>query len=191
MTKDSVPEKWLPVSGYTGSYEVSSLGRVKSLLSHGRILKQTINSVGYERVALRKDGITKFVFVHRLVARAFIDNPEKKPYVDHIDGDRRNNSASNLRWCTMRENCNFPIAIMRKKDSHVIENSPWYGKQGKDHPSSKSVAQYDLCGVKIREYNGISEASRETGVDIANISSCCRLKRMSAGGFIWRYKNKD
>lgn len=182
-------EDWVDISDYEGLYRISSQGRVMSLISGGRILTPSLNSAGYERVCLCKNGTCKFLFIHFLVARAFVQNPEGKPFVDHIDGDKRNNAASNLRWCTQKENCNFELAKKRRIASHKPENSPWFGKSGGLHPSSKVVAQYSRSGELIRTYDGLSEASRKTNIDIKNISSCCRLKRKTAGGYIWKFYN--
>lgn len=180
-------EVWLPITGYEGLYEISNFGRVKSLISKGAVMAPQLNSTGYERVFLRKEGIQKSVFVHVLVARAFTPNPDGKPIVDHIDGDKRNNAASNLRWCTQKENLNFELAKKNRTESHRAENSPWFGKTGRKHPSSKAVAQYSASGEFLKSFGGLSEASRETNIDIGNISNCCRGSRKTAGGYIWRF----
>lgn len=112
-------EKWKSIQGYEGQYDVSNLGKVKSvrrkaLNGNGyqkkkdRLLKPHINKGGYATVALCKDGKPKVFLVHRLVAIAFIPNPEGKPIVDHIDTNPLNNAVDNLRWCTQKENCNNP-----------------------------------------------------------------------------------
>jgi hypothetical protein len=97
-------ELWKPVLGYVGRYEVSTLGRVRSLLRGGRILKPRAQEEDYCFVALYNDGIRADVRVHRIVALAFIPNPENKPEVNHDDGDRQNNAISNLFWATSLEN---------------------------------------------------------------------------------------
>ena len=110
-------EKWKSIQGYEGQYEVSNLGKVKSVrrkvlngngYQKDRLLKPHINKGGYATVALCKDGKPKVFLVHRLVAIAFIPNPEGKPIVDHIDTNPLNNAVDNLRWCTQKENCNNP-----------------------------------------------------------------------------------
>lgn len=97
-------ERWVVIEGYE-DYQVSNLGRIKSLkYNKERILSSAIDKLGYARVNL-SDGKCKLFTVHRLVAKAFIPNPDNKPYIDHIDRNPRNNSAVNLRWATPSENC--------------------------------------------------------------------------------------
>lgn len=108
---ESIPDEpgeiWKDISGYVGKYQVSSLGRVKSLnfdrSGQPRILKAK-NHQGYPRVILWNSGTRREVCIHRLVAEAFIPNPEDKPFVNHKDGDRRNNQLKNLEWVTAKEN---------------------------------------------------------------------------------------
>lgn len=109
--------QWLPVKGYEELYEVSDTGEVRSVdrilsvtnqkerLFKGRVLLQTINKqVQYKQVSLWKENKGTSYYVHRLVAEAFIPNPEGKPEVNHIDGNRQNNHISNLEWVTSGEN---------------------------------------------------------------------------------------
>lgn len=131
-------EVWLPIKGFEGLYEISSLGRVKSLpnLKRGRkgaspyMTKERIRSCGlksrYHVVDLyRRDGSYLFITVHRLVATHFIDNPLNHPYINHIDEDCRNNRVDNLEWVSNRENVsrrivNTPIRYRGSKPSKYI-----------------------------------------------------------------------
>ena len=132
-------EVWKDIKGYEGLYQVSNKGRVKSLDRYAnnngtlqfrpeRILKQNIQDAGRNKrcaVALSKDAkITRFR-VHRLVAEAFIPNPENKPFIDHIDTDSTNNMVENLRWVTAKENSNNPLTI--KHHSEVKQGHPYWG----------------------------------------------------------------
>ena len=104
---------WKDVTGYEGLYLVSSYGRVKSVKS-GLILKPTQKNCGGLQLKLSKNGKSKGFQISRLVAIAFIPNPEGKPCVDHIDGVRFHNFVENLRWCTYDENMNYELAIANK-----------------------------------------------------------------------------
>lgn len=105
-------EEWKDIQGYEGLYQVSNLGRVKSLYRlnsrgqkiKGKILKYSINPKGYAIVILCKNGITKTISVHRLVAIHFIENPNNLNVINHIDGNKINNNITNLEWCTQSEN---------------------------------------------------------------------------------------
>lgn len=186
-------EIWKPVVGYEGLYEVSSIGRIKSLkrvvnnnggcrIIRELIKKNSIDSHGYEYVWLwNRSGRTHRV--HKLVATAFIPNPESKPCIDHINGNRRDNRVENLRWCTHKENSNFKIAHER-----MLRNAPWRGKYGADIPWSRAVFQYDKEGNLIQEFGGVLEASRKTEINHRYISATCRGEQKTAGGFVWKYK---
>lgn len=124
-------EVWLPVKGYEGLYEISNYGRVKSLpkirgraLSEEKLLKTRITN-GYVMVGLRKNGKLFNASVHRLIAQAFIPNPECKPQINHIDGNKQNNSVNNLEWCTASENTIHAYA----KGLKTRESCARYGKR--------------------------------------------------------------
>ena len=132
-------EIWKDIKGYEGLYQVSNKGRVKSLNRYAnnngtlqfrpeRILKQNIQKAGRSRrctVALSKKSKIKRIRVHRLVAEAFIPNPENKPQIDHIDTNMENNNVENLRWVTHKENMNNPLT--RKRHSEVKKGHPYWG----------------------------------------------------------------
>lgn len=123
-------EEWKDIEGYEGLYQVSDWGNVKSLprlskrstsrhrgtsiLINERILKQSFQTSGYKVVVLCKDGNNRQFQVHRLVAEAFIPNPENKPQIDHINTNKAENNVENLRWCTHTENMNNPITLLKK-----------------------------------------------------------------------------
>ena len=116
-------EIWKPVVGYEGMYEVSNFGRLKGLTyfkDRDIYLHPSVNRYGYAMVMLtnkhdKSKPTRKGFSVHRLVAMAFIPNPENKPQIDHIDGNRLNNRVENLRWCTQTENSNNPISKQRMR----------------------------------------------------------------------------
>ena len=159
-------EIWKDINGYNGIYQVSNLGRVRSLGNDkgkkDKIRKQVKNSKGYLRVGLHKDGATTWEYVHRLVAQAFIPNTDNLPQVNHKDENKENNCVDNLEWCTNKYNCN-------------------YGS--KNEQVSKKV----ICIETGVTYTSIREAERLLGVCHTCISSCCNGRRKTAGGFHWRY----
>jgi hypothetical protein len=154
------------------NYSISETGEVKNDVS-GRLLNPSIQQ-GYCHVGLTIDGKIRRFRVHRLVAIAFIENPENKPYVNHIDGCRSNNSVENLEWCTPAENT-----------QHAV-------KTGLMSPTrEKRVIQYSLNGEKIQEFISLSEAARQTGSQGAKITLCCQFQRKTHNGFQWRYKEDE
>jgi len=160
------------------------------LILHERILNPGLNK-GYPRLLLKDENhIGKNYTVHMLVATAFIPNPENKPCVDHINGDRTDNRALNLRWCTVAENNSYELARKHFSESKMGDKNGMYGRKGALSPSHKPVLQYNRDGNFIKRYYGIMEAQRETGVQFRNISKVCKGERRFAGGYIWRYEEK-
>ena len=115
-------EIWKDIEGYEGKYMVSSLGRVRSVRKDV-ILTPNTNNSGYMMVHLKNDGQRKCKRIHRLVAESFIPNPDNKPYVDHINGIQTDNCANNLRWCTCKENLNFPLAKANRSGKTVSDET--------------------------------------------------------------------
>lgn len=155
-------EIWKEILGYEGLYEVSNLGKVRNMKT-GRILKLRGNTKKYWRIVLSKNGQCREYKLHRLVAQAFLPNPNKYPQVNHKDNNPDNNTVDNLEWCTALYNVRYSQAI--------------------------PILQYDLNGNFIREWGGQNEASERLNIPQGNICKCCNGFRNSAGGFIWRYKN--
>ena len=128
----SEKEIWKDVVGYDGSYKISNYGHVISCKYNAtREIKGYINNKGYYVVDLYLNNKRKKILVHHLVAECFVANNYNKTYVDHIDGNPMNNHASNLRWCTHKENCNFPIAIERKRiaQKEIHSRKEWREKK--------------------------------------------------------------
>lgn len=177
-------EIWEDIDNYVGFYQVSNLGRVRSidrivkhwrggkLIKKGKILKQKPNKYGYKCLRLIKNGKYKDVTVHRLVAIAFIPNPNNLPFVNHKDENPSNNNVNNLEWCTQEYNVNYGTANKRRSEA-----------------KSKPVLQFTKSGDFVNEYPSATEAQKHTGIIHQSISSCCRHKLKSSGGFVWKFKN--
>ena len=178
-------EHWKAVVGYECLYHVSNLGRVKSLnYNHTgteRILKTSKISSGYLKVTLCKDGHVKTLKVHRLVADAFIPNPNNLETVNHKDEDKTNNSVANLEWMSKKDNTNYGTRNKRAGEaiSKANINNPMFSKQ---------VQMFDKkTGELLATFPSTQEAQRVTMIHQSNISSCCIGRRKSAGGYKWRY----
>lgn len=154
------------------NYSVSENGIVRNDNTN-KILSQRIQQ-GYCHVGLTINGKAKSCRVHRLVAQAFIPNPENKPYVNHIDGIRSNNNVENLEWCTPKENT-----------QHAV-------KTGLMLPTrERAVIQFSLEGERLAEYVSLAEAARQTGSSVEKIVLCCQMQRKTHNNFQWRYKEDD
>lgn len=183
-------EEWRNIEGYEGLYKISNLGRVKSL-NYRHTGKEKIltpqQRCGYPFVTLFKDCKRKQYNIHRLVAQAFIPNPDNKPCIDHINTDRTDVSLENLRWVTPKENMNNPLTIKKQRLANIGNKNPMYGKCGKLNHKSKPILQFVLDGKLVRKWDSATQVERELGFNQRNISSCCRGKRKTAAGFKWGY----
>jgi len=206
-------EIWKDIEGYEGSYQVSNLGRVKSLerivaFKDGRKIrfKEKIISLnklkhGYLAANLWKDDKRKSFKVHRLVAKAFIARIDGKDYVDHINGIPSDCRVCNLRWCTHKENMNFPLAKAKREKynkNHRGINNPRYGKKRPKEVvdkliathairSSKPVRQFTKEGEFVKDWSAASTAARELGARGGRIHECCKGVLKSHHGFVWKY----
>ena len=187
-------EIWKDIKGFEGLYQISDLGRVKSLSreivhvhsvrqTKERILKKNDGGHGYLQVDLYKTGSEKTHKVARLVAEHFIPNPENKRTVNHKKGIKTDNRAKELEWMTQAENVQHAYDVLGRKAS-----KPLLGKFGKQHHSSKAIIQLIKSGGLVAEYGGQCEAGRKTGIFQANISAALLGKYKTAGGFIWKFK---
>ena len=159
-------EVWKDIEGYEGLYQVSNLGRVKNIRT-GRLLKPYIDKGGYCRVHLCIRNKPRHIFVHRLVAEAFIANPNNMPEVNHKSEVKTENTVDNLEWVSHKANINYGSRTDR---------------------TSTPVLQFSMNYVLINKYSSLHKASRETNVDDGHISQCCQGKRKTCRNFIWRYK---
>ena len=166
-------EIWKAIDGYDGLYQVSSYGRIKSLHYRGssnleNFIAYRLTKRGYARVLL---GTGKDVYVHRLVAETFLDNPDCLPCVNHKDENKLNNNVENLEWCTYKYNSNYGTlpgrvnALKRKK-----------------------VYQYDLDGTLVKVWSSVNSC-KEFGFEPSNISACCLGKygHTTSKGYKWSY----
>ena len=176
-------EVWKDIKGYEGLYQVSNIGRVKSLKRtfidkigrrqhiKERILKSETDRYGYLRVLLcASSGKRKHFAVHRLVCEAFHENSQNKPEVNHINEDKSDNRACNLEWVTKKENCN-----------HGTRNAR----------IAKSVGQYTRDGKLIKVWQSIIEVERLLGFDCGSISKVARGERKTAYGYVWKYDETE
>lgn len=180
-------EIWKDIKGFEGCYQVSNLGRIKSLpreiyngkghyTSTEKILSGHMITNGYLQVELKKDNKRNLKLIHCLVAEAFIPNLDNKPQVNHKNGNKTKNNVDNLEWCTNSENQIHAYYMGLSKHSEIA------GKP------KKAVYQIDLkTNVIINTYSSIAEAGRLTNTRSSNISLVCNGSRNSAGGYKWEY----
>lgn len=178
-------EKWKDIKNYEGLYQVSNLGRVRSLKTSKyskklnkcvnvlriRQLKPGIEKGGYKFVILTKNKKRTTYKIHKLVAETFIPNTKNYICINHIDGNKINNNVNNLEWTTISGNI-----------SHAYKN-----KLIDITKKQKKVNQYDLDGNFIKQWNSMKEAGETLNIHRQNISMCCRKIRNKTNNFIWRY----
>lgn len=173
-------EIWKDCIGYEGKYQISNYGRIWSVKSQ-KIMKPWSNGSYLQVVLVAKNGKKKIEKVHRLVALAFVPNPDNLPQVNHIDEDKMNNNADNLEWCTAEYNNSYGTRPERISKSKKGLKRPYITNEHK----KKRVIQYTLDGDYVSEFSSLKEAREFTG--ISNISNCLTGRYKTAGGFIWNY----
>ena len=190
-------EEWKDIKGFEGKYMVSNLGRVKSLNYNNTgkegILKAYTNVHGYLFVVLYKEGKRKLPLVHRLVAQAFLENPQNLPEVNHKNEDKTDNRVENLEWCSRLYNLTYNGRAKkagkklrgRKQSEESIKRIS--EKMTNNPKLSKPVYSIDKESGLIMWWQSASEAKRCTGINKGSIIKCCQGKRNSAGGHIFFY----
>lgn len=155
-------EEWRPIDGYP-NYQVSNRGRVINVKS-GKVLKPGVYNTGYEYVNLYKNGKYKNYNIHRLVANAYIPNPDNLPQVNHIDENKCNNNVENLEWCTASQNTRHSA-----------------------HKRSCRINQLTLDGEFIKQWDSARDVERELGFNNGSIIKSCKGKLEKAYGYKWGY----
>lgn len=187
-------ENWKDVPGWEGLYQVSDMGRIRSFKTkpEGRVLSRKNKKGAYIQVILRSAGRPpRYVSLHRLVAEAFIPNPKNLPQVNHKDGDRQNNRASNLEWCTGAQN----VRDAQRRNPALLRKLIYYNKYQKP----RRVVQMTLDGLVLGIYPNARAAQQATGVYSHNILQVAAGTpydrkghiRRTAGGFVWRFESEE
>ena len=184
----STRPKWKDIVGYENEYQINQFGEIRTLKDSPKLKKydvlkpQISKRNGYVYQMLYKNGKEKLLRVHRLVAMAFLPNPNNLPQVNHKDGNKQNNSVDNLEWCEQSDNMKHAY-----KNGLQIPSE----NQRKAIINTNKLKQKKVCQIKdgevINTFSGISEASRQTKISISCISRCCNLKRKSTNGYEWRF----
>lgn len=173
-------EIWKDIFGYEGYYQVSNTGKVKNVNTN-HIKHSTLANTGYLVITLYKDNKGKTLTIHRLVAQAFIPNPDNKPQVNHIDGNKTNNNITNLEWVTAKENIRHIIGLGFKPVCNTR------GKFGKDNKRSTKIGQYSKNGKLLNIYYGGNEIKKKLNLSTAtNILEVVKGKRKTAFGYVWK-----
>lgn len=184
-------EIWKDVTGYEGIYQVSSFGNVRSLdriiynsgsgkycNTKGRLLSNNkTNGNGYKIVSLNFNGSSKNQYIHKLVAKSFIDNPNDYPIINHKDENKSNNNISNLEWCTYKYNNNY--GTVKQRLSEKLKNNK--------KTSKPVIAYYKNTNEFYKEFPSISEAARQLNCAVQNICDALHGKQPTVKGYIWKY----
>lgn len=174
-------EIWKDIKGYEGLYQVSNLGKIKSLnynhTKKEKILKSLKRKNNYLKIRLYKNKKYNTYFIHRIVAENFILNENNLPIVNHIDGNPSNNCVNNLEWCTQKQNVQHSIITgLRKKM--------------REYGNARIVGQYDLDNNLIKIWDALIDIEKELGYNATSIWHCCNNKTKKSYGYIWKYEDE-
>lgn len=178
---DNSIEIWKDIEGYEGMYQVSNMGRVRALdrvkpnsggqIAKGHILPQSDNGHGYRFVSLWKFNKGRRFYVHRLVASAFIPNPNNFPIINHKDENKSNNRYENLEWCTQKYNANYGTHTRRVKESFIANGN------------NRPVDVYDMNGAFLKTFDCSNEVCKELGVHRRGLYLVCQGVAKSYKGY--------
>lgn len=161
------------IKNYEGLYAITENGEVWSYRAN-RFLKQKTKNSGYKEISLCKEGKNRSFLIHRLVAEAYVPNPDNLPQVSHLDESKDNNNYKNLAWVSAKTNCNMPLHKQRKSKSQM------------NNATSRKV----ICVETNIVYLSLSEAGRQVGCTPQNIRIACLDQSKTACGYHWRYWNE-
>lgn len=209
-------EIWKSIKGFEDKYLISNFGRVLSLNYRGiknnkKIMHLSDNKKGYKVATLCSNGKASKIFVHRLVAEAFISNPDNYPIINHKDENPSNNFVENLEWCNHSYNARYNDSCVKRGLKYRGVNHPLYGKRlsedkinkmreylrgvkrnpntkmifRKAHTKGFRIYQKDMEGKIVNTYLSSIEAYEKTGIAARNIRLCCEGKQKTAGGYRW------
>lgn len=166
-------EVWKNIKNYEGYYQVSNYGNIKNVRT-GRILKHFIQGCNYYYVILSINNKQKHKYIHRLVAEAFIPNPNNYKYINHKDENKLNNNIENLEWCTQKYNCNYGNGIEK---GHINQR--------------KKINQYDLQGNFIKQWDSALQIRKHLNISDTHVGDCCKGITKSFKNYIWKYVNDN
>jgi NUMOD4 motif./HNH endonuclease. len=178
--KDDSGEIWRPVTDFEDLYQVSNLGRIRTLRTNKVLTNKNVKN--YFSVRLFKDGLDTQRYVHRIVAQAFIPNPNGFREVNHKDENPHNNNVENLEWCTRKYNANYGTAQERRIAKFIETTSSVL---------PRPVLKKNLDGDVIERYPSIKEAAIKNNVFHQNVQACCAGKQKTCHGFIYEYATTE